>query len=260
MMNHVSEEQLIGYVQRTMTDVQREVIDQHLTSCGPCRARLDEHQAFQRRIRQDLSADLRQMAPSSRMTFRPVAPLLVPNRLQHRRLRAAAPQIVRGAAALGGLALAAVTLAVGIRWADMTWPDVPVDAATRTPLPALACLLFSIPVLANYREEGALLSSRLLTYGVTVVLWLGTALVGLYEIFVMRELLYHVYVLLGGRDPGVAAALGAWGVMLLALVWIGAFLGGGEYHYQHVGEAPSWRLFGWTIAVEVTILALAYLL
>jgi hypothetical protein len=259
MRNHVSEEQLTGYVQHRLTDAQREVIDQHLSFCGQCRARLDEHRAFQRRIRRDLSADLRQVTPSSQMTFGSLAPLLTSNRLE-RWLRAAAPQAVPMAAAVGGLALAAMTVVVGIRWADMTWPNVPVDVPIQTPLPAIACFLFSIPVLANYREGGFSLPSRLLTYGVAVLLWLGTALVGLYEIFVLRELLYRVYVLLGGRDAGTAAALGVWGVMLLALVWIGAFIGGAEYHYQHVGERRSWRLFGWTIAVECAILLLAYLI
>jgi len=260
MRNHLSEEQLIGYVQHTLTDAQREVIDQHLISCGQCRARLDEYRAFQRRIRQDLSADLRRVAPSSQMTFDSVAPLLPANQLRRWRRRATWPQVLSTVAAMGGLALALMTLVVGIRWADISFWSMPMDVSTSTPLPAVACLLFSIPILTNHREQGTLLSSRLLTYVVTVLLWLGTALVGLYELFVMRELLYHVYVVLGGRDPGVAAALGVWGVLLLALVWIGAFIGGAEYHYEHVGKRRSWRLFGWTIAIEVSILVLAYLI
>ncbi len=260
MRNHVSEEQLIGYVQHTLTDAQRKVIDQHLTSCAECRARLDDHRALQRRIRQDLSADLHRLTPSSQMTFDAIAPLLASNRFPRRQMIAAGSQVLPAAAAMGGLVLSVMTLVVGVRWVDITWPNVQMDVSTYTPLPLIACFFFSIPVLANYREQRPLLQSRLLIYGVTVLLWLGTALVGLYEIFVMRELLYHVYVLLGGRNPGAAIALGAWGVMLLALVWIGAFIGGAEYHYQHVGERSSWRLFGWTIAVECVILLLAYLI
>jgi hypothetical protein len=260
MKNHISSDQLVGHVQHTLTDAQREVIDQHLMACARCRARLDEHQAFQRRVRQNLSDDLQQVAPSSQMTFHTVAPRLPSNRLQRWQRRAATPQALPAVAALGGLVLAVMTLTVGIRWADISLWSIPTDVSTPTSLPAIACLLFSIPVVANYREQGQLLSSRPLTYIVTVLLWLGTALVGLYELFVMRELLYHVYVVLGGRDPGVAAALGVWGVLVLALVWIGAFIGGAEYHYQHVGERQSWRLFGWIIAIEVVILVLAYLI
>jgi hypothetical protein len=261
MKNHVKEEQLIGYVQHTLTDAQREVIDQHLTSCAACRARLNDHQALQRRIRQDLSADLGRAAPSPRISFDAIAPLLASHRFPRRQMVAApGSQLLPAAAALGGLVLSVMTLVVGVRWVDITWPSLQVDVSTHTPLPLIACFFFSIPVLANYREQQPLLQSKPLIYGVTVLLWLGTALIGLYEIFVMRELLYHVYVLLGGRNPGAAIALGAWGVMLLALVWIGAFIGGAEYHYQHVGERRSWRLFGWTIAVECVILLLAYLI
>ncbi len=263
MKNHISEEALMGYVQHTLTDARREEIDQHLMSCAGCRARLDDHQACQRRIRQDLAADLGRVTPSSRMTFGSVAGDLAHAADVSSRRRwwpVASPQVLSAAAALGGLALSVMTLVVGIHWAKISFWSMPVDVSNPTPLPVVACFLFSIPVLSNYREKGSLLQSRLLTYGVTVLLWLGTALVGLYELFVMRELLYRIYVVLGGRDPGVAAALGVWGVLLLALVWIGAFIGGAEYHYQHVGERRSWRLFGWTIVVEVAILVLAYLI
>jgi hypothetical protein len=31
----------------------------------------------------------------------------------------------------------------------------------------------------------------------------------------------------------------------------------GEYHYRHFGQPGSWKLFGWVIAIELSILALA---
>ena len=46
-------------------------------------------------------------------------------------------------------------------------------------------------------------------------------------------------------------------VIPLAFLWIAAVIGCGEYHYRRFGQPRSWRLFGWVIAVELSILVLA---
>ena len=59
MSHHLNDEKLSGHIHHTLTDAEREAIDQHLTTCPTCRAHLDDHGGLQRRIRYDLSADLR---------------------------------------------------------------------------------------------------------------------------------------------------------------------------------------------------------
>jgi hypothetical protein len=50
-------------------------------------------------------------------------------------------------------------------------------------------------------------------------------------------------------------AVGVWLTVPLSILWIAIVVGGGEYHYRHVGQRSSWRLFGLTIGFELLILA-----
>ncbi len=54
-----------------------------------------------------------------------------------------------------------------------------------------------------------------------------------------------------------ALALRTFLVFPLAILWLAMVVGGGEYHYKSFGQPRSWRLFARTIAVEVSIFALA---
>ncbi len=74
MTHHLTDEQLIGYIHHTLTDAEREDIDQHLVECPICRANLDENETLHRQIRNNLSTDLRQTHPSRQMNFAPIAP------------------------------------------------------------------------------------------------------------------------------------------------------------------------------------------
>jgi hypothetical protein len=91
------------------------------------------------------------------------------------------------------------------------------------------------------------------------VLWLGTVVLALQTIYIVKELFYLIYVLLGGVAaqaerfvPGLVFVLAL--ACLVFVVWTT------EYHLKRVGRPESWRLFGWTIAVEVSLLILYYIL
>jgi anti-sigma factor RsiW len=45
MTKHLTDDQLINYAIRTLTDDQRAEMDHHLTACADCRSRLTEHEA-----------------------------------------------------------------------------------------------------------------------------------------------------------------------------------------------------------------------
>lgn len=252
--DHITDEQMIGYIHHTLTDAQREAFDQHLSACPACRARLDGRQATADRLRNDLRGELQAVAPPPTMTFDAIAP-----RLKRRRFGAwlrLSPQLLPGLATVAGLVLVLLTWALSVQ--TLAWPRLTIDAPIDAPYPALACLLFAVPVAANYKEQ-SLLQRRSLIGPLAFLLWLGTAAIGLYEIFVVREIFFQLFARFS-QDYWLAVALGAWGVMVLAAVWIAAFVGGGEYHYRHLGTRASWRLFGWTIGIELTILLVAFLI
>lgn len=98
---------------------------------------------------------------------------------------------------------------------------------------------------------------------IAFALWLVTAVVGLYEIVLIRDMVVRVYARFFGDDRVYGAdywggvALGQVLVVIMAIVWIGLVIGAGEYHYKHFGQPKSWRLFARVIAVELAILVLA---
>jgi hypothetical protein len=74
MSYHLSNRDLNGYIHQTLTDAQRETMDRHLVKCPQCRARIEEVERWQRRISQDLTAELRQVKPSKKMSFSALTP------------------------------------------------------------------------------------------------------------------------------------------------------------------------------------------
>jgi outer membrane protein assembly factor BamB len=76
MSTHPSNDQLIGYIHQTLTDAEREEIDQHLTKCAQCRSHLDGLESLQRRIQYGLANDLRQAPASLHKSFATIAPRL----------------------------------------------------------------------------------------------------------------------------------------------------------------------------------------
>ncbi len=125
---------------------------------------------------------------------------------------------------------------------------------------------------------------RILSGILTFVLWVATAAWGLYEMVLVRGMLFRIYgyvirkdfwlnIIVGGRNcfgdfyaPSLgkeywqAIALGNWALIPLSFIWIAVFIGGAEYHAKHLGQRSSWKLFGWIIAVEVLILVMALLI
>lgn len=111
-------------------------------------------------------------------------------------------------------------------------------------------------------EEG--LQPRKVWIGLFVfALWLSTAVVGFLEINTVLTMATRVYTQFWGdygfygSDYFASVALRQFLVLPLAFLWIAAVIGCGEYHYRRFGQPRSWRLFGWVIAVELSILVLA---
>ena len=99
---------------------------------------------------------------------------------------------------------------------------------------------------------------------ITLVLWLATAALGLVEILFIRGMVMRAYVRFLGdssrQSYWTAVNLGMWATLILALIYIAFVIGTGEYHRSRVGQRSSWKLFGWTIAVELLILLLYFVI
>ena len=255
MNSHLSDEQLIGYVHRTLTDAQREAIDQHLATCPHCRTRLADHEALQRRIRHSLLADLKAVQPSPGMTFSAIPPCLKrPKRFA--RLWPRSDQLfhsVTAVAALAGLVIALVALAESV-----SRPAVGLIPIRAGSLPAVACFLFAVPVMGNYYESRTVPSRLILSGVLAFTLWVGTAIVGLQVMVVVRDVFCWV-LLQVLSDLWSAIGLSNWALIPLGILWVALVVGGGEYHYKRVGQRSSWKLFGWTVAVELLILIASYI-
>lgn len=93
----------------------------------------------------------------------------------------------------------------------------------------------------------------------TLLLWLIAFGLGLNAIYVLLQIFYLVYGALGGsltRAERFAPVL----VFMLGLAFLIFIVATSEYHRKHAGTRQSWRLFAWTIAVEISLIILYYLL
>jgi len=204
MNGHLSDEQLIGYSHATLTDAEREAMDQHLADCPHCRARLSEHEALQRHIHHDLLADLRTARPPAGLTFSAIAPRLKrPNIFAGLWRRSG--QLVPSAMALAALAGVVVALLGLIKGTDH--PTVGIRQIHTIPLPTVACFLFAIPVIGNYYESRVVPSRSILSGVVVFILWVGTAIVGLYEMLLVREMLFRIYIYVQSSSSGLCRQL-----------------------------------------------------
>ena len=90
---------------------------------------------------------------------------------------------------------------------------------------------------------------------VAIVLWLITFGLGLQAIYNLTQILMLLQVALGGAlDQARLSVTGL--IFVLALLFLVFIIWSTEYHLKKVGKPESWRLFGWTIAVELSIIIL----
>ena len=102
--------------------------------------------------------------------------------------------------------------------------------------------------------------SRLKTFqppilkGLSMILWALTALLGGYEIFLVRIIVTRLYLrLLDSLDltVNVLERLGATGfgniaALLMAVLAVAVVVGGFDYHWKYGGQKPSFRLLDLT--------------
>jgi hypothetical protein len=100
---------------------------------------------------------------------------------------------------------------------------------------------------------------RITTILLAVILWLVSFGLGLETIYNLKEICLYVSVLLGSsvQEATTFALILAY---ILGLAYMIFIIASTEYHTKHVGKPESWRLFGWTLAVEISIYILHIIL
>ena len=93
------------------------------------------------------------------------------------------------------------------------------------------------------------------SYVACYLLWLVTAALGLLDLAAAREWLHRGYVLLG-LNPWGFAAVRNYGLVLLALVWLGGVLYAEAYYRDGVATRQLRRRFAVITAVQIAPLVL----
>ncbi len=73
MTKHLTDDQLIAYAYRTLTDDLRAEMDRHLSACADCRAQLAEHEALQRRVHYRVIAHRNAATPPASLVYAAIA-------------------------------------------------------------------------------------------------------------------------------------------------------------------------------------------
>jgi hypothetical protein len=105
-------------------------------------------------------------------------------------------------------------------------------------------------------------SSYLATYG----MWLMTAILAVYQIALVREIVLSIYAWVlfwTGRNAQVrtdfeAAALGQWVTIVMAILAIVLIIGGFEYYHKRVGDAKALKILSWTLGIQGLILLIGF--
>jgi len=249
---HIPDEKLIGYIYRTINDADREIIDDHLVDCQICRSRFTNHQVHQRQIDRELRVEMNGLRPSTRMVFSEIVP-----RLQRRGIRFAFPGF--SAAIPITTTLVGFVLAVIGVWQMISSISLQHPAAQPGAMPALACFFLMFVSMEQFDRSYSLRPRFIVCVILAVLLWMGTAALGFLNILIIRDIVLILSVSIGRTtaEAGTAAILA---VILAGIAFIVMVIGGAEYHYRRIGHPDSWKVFLWTIILQLLVIITPYFL
>lgn len=107
---------------------------------------------------------------------------------------------------------------------------------------------------------------KTLLFALTFVLWLLTIALGFLTLSAVQDtvdkrLIAYIFNeidnqrLGSARGGGLRSIINYATISVCVLIWIiGIVIAGMEYHFKRIGERSSYRVFAWTIGIEVAIL------
>ena len=253
MTKHLTQDNITGYIYNSLDDGNREIMDAHLLDCQACRANLNEQKFIQRQITNELDAILKESSPSPDMNFIAIATELQANQRKLNlwpRLNAIAPLTV----AFLGLLFAIIGL-----WQAYIGEAIANPAQPLGTFPTLACFFFMLASVGQFDRSIKYQPRFIFTWVAVLILWIGSAFIGLLNLIVIRDLTIMAVTALGGSAAD-AAPITIIAVMIAALFYIGIVIGAGEYHYRNIGQPGSWKLFSIVILGQLFIMIIPYLI
>jgi predicted anti-sigma-YlaC factor YlaD len=250
---HFNDQQILGYVYRTLSDADRETMDHHLVNCPVCRTRINQVEIQGRQITNELKAEINGSTIPEGLSFSAIASKLGERRT-HRfwsRLSSSIPL----ATAVMGLLLAFIGL-----WQTLgDWSSISIVPKQSGAYPTLACFFFMFVSMGQFDRALSIRPRFILTVILAALLWLGTFIIGFLNLLVIVDLAVTGYLIVGGDADG-ATVIGILAAIIAVMVYIGVVIGGAEYHYKNVGQPGSWKLFTWTLIIQLFIMVLPYFL
>jgi hypothetical protein len=125
--------------------------------------------------------------------------------------------------------------------------------------PTLACFFLVLASVQQFDRTLSVQPRMVITWLLAVILWLGSAFIGLLDLIVIRDLAILAVAAVDGSGAQ-AGPIAIMAVYLGTLLYIGLVIGGGEYHYKNIGQPSSWKLFTITLLGQLFILILPYLI
>jgi hypothetical protein len=136
--------------------------------------------------------------------------------------------------------------------------------AIRTPIqslgafPTLACFFLMLASVGQFDRSPWFQPRNIFIWLAAFILWLGSAFIGLLNLIVIRDLAIMTVVTLGGTASD-AAPISILAVMIGTMGYIALVIGSAEFHYRHIGQPGSWKVFTITILGQLFLLVLPYL-
>jgi predicted anti-sigma-YlaC factor YlaD len=251
--HHLNDQQILGYLYRTLSDADRETMDHHLVNCPVCRDRINQAEIQGRQITNELKAEINGATIPDRLSFSAIASKLGERRT--RRFWSGLSSSIPLATAVIGLLLAFFGL-----WQTLgDWTSITILPKLSGAYPALACFFFMFVSMGQFDRAFSIRPRFILTVILAALLWLGTFIIGFLNLLVVVDLVVTGYLVVGG-DADNATVIGILAAMIAAMAYIGVVIGGAEYHYKNIGQPASWKLFTWTLIIQLFIMVLPYFL
>ena len=248
---HLNQDQIIGYTYQMLSDAEREVFDKHLVDCPACRAQLTASEHLQQNIENALKGEINGKNPPPEMAFRQISPQLKRQNRHWQRFSTGMPLV---AATLG---LILTLFGVWSYFVDSNALIANPGKPFLTPFSALGGFFFMFVSMDQYDRSFNIRPRFVFAIILSLLLWIGSSLLGLLNIIVIRDLTIAAVLFSGGNAEG-AGVVAIITTILAAMVLIGVIIGGAEYHYKHIGQPSSWKLYVWTISIQLLIMILPY--
>ena len=94
----------------------------------------------------------------------------------------------------------------------------------------------------------------------TLALWVISAAFSFYVVLEFQHMILRRFVAWNPDERWGFQVVRQWSTIFVVGIWIGFAVITGEYHYQHLREDSSWKVFKWSFVGLLIVLAVALIL